>query len=305
MGILSRFLHRPRGPEEEIDKRLDELLEGDARRFASLDPETASRWRSLRSTLESAPHTVQVSRHPARARILWPAVSFAALATALIAVGILTRHPGAALNYQTGRGEQSTVVLADSTEVSLNHTSLLTVATPGQKGERHVQLQGEAFFRVRKNGTRFTVSTDLGTVEVLGTEFNVRTRDNRLEVAVVAGSVRITVQRDGRDSSVVLGTGQIALCSAEGYPGEPAPLRFDEYPGWMHKKILLYRRTLRSICEEIESQFDVRVAVENSALLDETVTGSVDARTVQDALTTLGTLTGSRFRHDKNGYTLY
>lgn len=305
MDFLFRFLHRPRGPEEEnvAGERLDELLEGEARRFRSIDPETSSQWRTFRSNLENVPHAVVASQP--RTRSLWPAVSFAVVATVLIAVGILSRHPVGSFDYKTGRGEQSTVVLADSSEVSLNHTSLLTVAAQEGRGDRKVLLHGEAFFRVRKNGTRFTVSTDIGSVQVLGTEFNVRARDNRLEVAVVDGSVRITVQREGHDSSVVLSAGQIALCSPDGFPGEPAPLHFEEYPGWMHGKFLLYRRTFRSICEEIESQFDVRVTIENAALLQETVTGSVDARSVESALTTLGKLTGTSFRHDKSGYTLY
>ena len=75
-------------------------------------------------------------------------------------------------HFDTGFSEQLAVVLPDNSEVKLNANSHLDYKTIGWKSSRALQLNGEAFFDVEK-GESFKVLTDVGMVEVLGTEFNV------------------------------------------------------------------------------------------------------------------------------------
>jgi ferric-dicitrate binding protein FerR (iron transport regulator) len=170
---------------------------------------------------------------------------------------------------------------------------------------RHVVLKGEALFQVRRNGTPFIITTDIGTIQVLGTQFNVRVRDNKMEVAVLNGSVKVSVKRNGKDSSMVLSGGQIAVCIKNDFPGMPATLPFFEYPGWLHGKFMFYRSTLLSACKEIESQFDVAIKIEKPQLHGETITGIVDGQNVEASLITLSRLTGNRYRHEDSSYVIY
>ncbi len=169
----------------------DGALDSSAQRFRSVEPETDRQWRILNAALAGRGGAVAARPRSRFAWVLRPAVGLAVIA-GVIVVGLVLRTPVAeSTTYETARGQQTTLDLADGTEVMINHTSALTVEGMNGSDERRVSLTGEAFFRVRKTGAPFVVATSVGTVTVLGTEFNVRVRDGRMEVAVVEGSVRV------------------------------------------------------------------------------------------------------------------
>ncbi|WP_338733182.1 FecR family protein [Mangrovimonas cancribranchiae] len=89
--------------------------------------------------------------------------------------------------------QKNNINLPDHSKVTLNALSTLTYNKHSWKDNREVFLQGEAFFKVAK-GSKFNVITDLGTVTVLGTQFNVKQRDNFFEVTCYEGLVSVTYQ---------------------------------------------------------------------------------------------------------------
>ena len=122
---------------------------------------------------------------------------------------------------------------------------------------------------------------------------------------MVTGSVKMSVIRHGRDSSIILSKGQIAGCSQNDFPEMPTSFPFPQYPGWIHGKFIFYRTSLLSACKEMESQFDVTIRLENPRLYDTTITGTVDGQSIDAALSTFAALTGNKVRHEKNGYIIY
>lgn len=105
-------------------------------------------------------------------------------------------------HFRTGFSEQLAIVLPDNSSVKLNANSHLDYKTLGWKSNRALQLEGEAFFDVEK-GKSFKVNTDSGMVEVLGTEFNVISRDSYFEVQCMEGKVRVTSSKIG-DNVILL-----------------------------------------------------------------------------------------------------
>lgn len=91
----------------------------------------------------------------------------------------------------TDFGQQFAVTLPDGSEVTLNSKSTLDYDKDNFQKERTLHLDGEAYFKVTK-GTSFKVITNEGTVEVLGTEFNVDTNENFFEVHCFSGKVKVT-----------------------------------------------------------------------------------------------------------------
>ena len=284
---------------------VEDLLESARQRSRLNDPETLSQWRRLETALEMKARADMNRQSTPRRRIFGPAPSFAVGVAVLIVAAVVWFQRPSTVTYETARGQHSMVTLPDSTVVTLNHTSELLVHSWSKGSARQVSLHGEALFNVRRNGTPFSVSTDVATIEVLGTEFNVRLRGERLEVGVLTGSVTVRVVGYGRDSSVVLAGGQIATCTRGDFPSLPEPLVVSGFPGWIHGKFMFHRADLVSVCRELEEQFGVAVSIENPRLRGETLTGVVDGRSVEAALSTLATLTGSKFRHATNGYTIY
>jgi transmembrane sensor len=307
MNSLSR-IKRWLGSKSDVAQNdagflLQRTLDAEVRSARSADPETARQWQRLSATLERGGMAIRPRRSSPRLRFVLAGASVAGAAMVLIVASVLLTREPSVTTYRTARGEQSTVVLGDSTRVMLNHTSQIAVTSDG--GDRLVTLRGEAFFRVRKTGQPFIVSTDVGRVEVLGTEFNVRVREDRLEVAVLGGSVRLSARIGGKDSAVVLAPGQISFCARGSLPTPPENLLFAEYPGWLYGKLLFTKTTLSSACSEIESKYDVIVRIENPRLQSETITGAIDARSAETAIATIARLTGSAYRHEKNSYILY
>jgi transmembrane sensor len=218
-----------------------------------------------------------------------------------VVVMLLWQRDPAVISYETPRGRQSTVTLADSSQVVLNHTTRLQVQGAGADEPRLLTLDGEAFFRVRHTGHPFVVKTVSGSVEVLGTEFNVRVRDSMLELTVLRGRVRLA---DGRES-VVVDAGRVAVCA----PGA-APVLSDRTapagePGWMSGKFTFDRTSLADVCREFEVYFDIRIHLADPVLRTRTITGTVQATRADAAITTLARLTGTNVRHEESGYTLF
>jgi len=293
-----------RSSRDVESREFDGALDSSVQRFRAVEPETDRQWRILNAALAGRGGAVAT---PPRSRFAWmlrPAVGLAVIA-GVIVVGLVLRTPGTeTTTYETARGQQTTLNLADGTEVMINHTSALTVEGMNDSDERRVSLTGEAFFRVRKTGAPFVVATSVGTVTVLGTAFNVRVRDGRMEVAVVEGSVRVAGGSGGEESNVRLTAGELTSCDARGVPEPPAKLRHASYPGWIHGQLLFERTPLSAACRELEDHFDIALTLAVPHADDITITGALDARNADLAVATLARLTGATSSHDQSGYTL-
>jgi transmembrane sensor len=135
--------------------------------------------------------TDHLSRKP-RKRVRRSLAVAASMVVILVAVlMILPRNPG---SYETAKGFQRDLRLADETVVRLNSDSLLQVEMTNDRRILHLH-RGEAYFDVTHETDRaFIVNAAGGFIRVLGTQFNVYRETSRVEVAVVEGSVEITTQ---------------------------------------------------------------------------------------------------------------
>jgi transmembrane sensor len=285
---------------------LARILDHERQWLHEQDADTHRQWLYLRNLLPAEKEVSRDTPAPRYARYLRPALLAGILATAGGVVAILHfSSPESTLVYTTGRGEMSTVELADSSTVVLNHTSELIVSRHDPDASRAVHLKGEAFFRVRKTGTPFVVETSSGSVEVLGTEFNVRDRRGRVEVAVRTGTVRVVVDREGGQQATLLQAGMMLTVPPRGNASVPEPIMYEDYPGWLHGRLLFQKTPLAAVCEELEARFNIKVRVEHPVLPAEHISGVLDSHSAESALRTLAQLTSLRIRHDANTFVLY
>ena len=307
---MLKIFNRFRRPNRIVDsaeatRRIEGVLESSARRTQMIDTETDRQWRRLKSTLESR-QSISENRFVVAWRVFFkPAFSFAVVGTILIVMSVIWLRSSSLKIYETAKGQHSTITLQDSTEVILNYMSELKVNRSPFEKARHVALKGEALFQVRRNGTPFIITTDIGTIQVLGTQFNVRVRDDKMEVAVLSGSVKVSVNKSGVDSSIILTKGQIVVCDKGHYPEVPGLLPFSDYPGWTRGKFMFYRMNLLSVCKEMELQFDVVIRIKTPQLNNVTITGIVNGQSVEAALTTLTQLTGNTYCYEDGSYVIF
>ena len=166
-----------------------------------------SRGESLRRRDERRRFTRGLSR-----RENWPWAAAAAIVAISLGVwiGRGERMGGelAGTEFIVGSAEATTVALSDGSFVRLDAGT--TVRFAGGRDSREAWLSGRALFGVASDPQRpFVVHTDLGDTRVLGTRFEVRSRDDHFRVIVVEGRVAVTSTL-GRSTEVA--KGQVASC---------------------------------------------------------------------------------------------
>ncbi|MGH8240542.1 MAG: FecR family protein [Steroidobacteraceae bacterium] len=128
--------------------------------------------------------------------------------------------------HATGLGERRTVVLEDGSHVELNTTTRIEVDYSSDRRRIHL-ASGEALFEVVKDGRPFIVEGGGAVVRALGTAFNVRLRDQVVEVTVAEGTVTVGEERAAGEaesppparvsagSAAVVGPGAVARITLE------------------------------------------------------------------------------------------
>lgn len=179
------------------------------------------------------------------------------------------------LAYQTlivPAGQRAELVLPDSTKVWLNAHSKLVYPVSFRKDNRQVELEGEAYFEVkRKETVPFVVKTREVDVKVLGTEFNVQAypESQSTEVALLKG--RVELDAAGGGSFYRMKPGEQVTLKDRKYTS--AMISDTDYFKWKEGLICFKDQSIRSIMDKLSVCFDVKIQVENQALLAERYTG--------------------------------
>ena len=194
----------------------------------------------------------------------------------------------------TNTAEEKSVLLADGTEVILNSESELTYNRNYNKYNRSVHLVGEAYFNVKKGNIPFNVLTPHGKISVLGTSFNIRTRNDGFEVGVNDGEVQVS----NENSLLHLSKGQLIDVKSEFISSNILQIPTDQYPDWLNQKFYCNETTLESLCLEIERTFDIKINFTNPNLKSLTITGLIEASDLDNVLQTVSILTKHKFKLD-------
>jgi transmembrane sensor len=173
-------------------------------------------------------------------------------AAAVVIFGALIFWPDGSshLAQSTAIGEQKKIELPDHSVMTLNSMSNAEYATDWST-ERTLQLSGEAFFEVQK-GSRFSVITDHGVVEVRGTSFDVFARPEKFRVECRTGKVNVTCGKSiveltpGHAAELREGRLVLDQFSVEGKDWKTGVFTFSEEP-------------IENVFLEIERQFGIKI----------------------------------------------
>lgn len=169
------------------------------------------------------------------------------------------------LTFHTPRGGTYSIILQDGTQVWLNAQSTLKYPSHFSPNERLVEIEGEAYFKVKtiytENGKKipFKVISKKHTVEVLGTEFNMNTYPDQeaSKTTLVEGKVVI------RDAN-----GQFTLAPNEqavtiGSKTKVNQVDARNYTAWRDGKFVFDGKTFEETMSEIGRWYDLDVVYEN------------------------------------------
>ncbi len=163
--------------------------------------------------------------------------------------------------------------LPDGSIVHLNHNSKLTYSNQFGSGERKVQLNGEAYFDIAKNGTTFRVAMEHGEIEVMGTKFNVHAYpgDSTIVATLESGSILFK----SADQRVMMVPGQQLSYYITGAVFDLYRVEPEIFTAWKDD-IYKYRGvTMQEICSRLEQVYGVKIML-SPGLKDTRVSGSYE-----------------------------
>jgi len=175
-----------------------------------------------------------------------------AAAVALLLTGSYFYFNSQNNTIETALAENTSFLLPDSSKVLLNADSELSYTDKNWETKRDLKLQGEAFFKVAK-GQKFTVETANGRVQVMGTQFNVKSRNDFFEVTCYEGLVRVSF--DKKTTELPAGTSFLVL---HGKVIASNPTEMLE-PSWIHNESTFKSIPLSFVLKELERQYNVTI----------------------------------------------
>lgn len=182
--------------------------------------------------------------------------------------------------FENPAGRHALVNLPDKSVVTLNAQTVISYKPLLWNIHRKVHLEGEAFFEVKK-GKKFEVVSGMGKTEVLGTKFNVYSRNNVYQVSCISGSVR--VKNSSGTSEAVLAPEQKAEITTNGSVAVKTVASVRNEISWTENMFFFTGESLLKVFEEIERQFDVKIIV--TCPLEKRYSGNFNKGThVEDAL---------------------
>ena len=190
--------------------------------------------------------------------------------------------------FRTRVGQTVTVNLTDGSEVTLDTNTVLRTRTTWNR--RYVELErGRAFFKVARDPTRpFVVLAKGRTVTALGTAFEVWVEEDKFEVTLVSGRVRV---RENLSTQA----GQAALRPVtEMAPGAKLTADDDE-PRWDVVKVDVEKETswvdgllrfrdepLANVAAELNRYSRKKVVIHDAAIAARPVQGAFEAGDVEE-----------------------
>ena len=205
--------------------------------------------------LNTALQYINSSKNKSKTNWLRPVLRIAAILAISFSVYYYTTTLDT--NVATFAAQKTTIELPDNSNVSLNAMSSLAYNKSRWDKTRDVTLEGEAFFKVAK-GSTFKVKTKHGTVTVLGTEFNVKQRDDYFEVICYEGSVKVT---HNNSDIVILKPGNSFLKIDGKLIAKEKETSLN--PSWINNESYFNSMPFEYVIREFERQYNVSINPQN------------------------------------------
>ena len=284
--------------QRDVQEAIRVVKELSAASNAFDDHEILESWKKIQERT-SQPASGKINS-PIWGRGYWVAACF----SVLILFGAGLWQYNKPVTYTTAYGQIKTVLLPDSSLVTMNGNSKLSYS----KGliKREVALSGEAFFQVKKQRVanqpvKFVVHTSRLDVQVLGTSFNVSSRRNDIEVMLKEGKVQLATT-DGLEQRMMLAPGQKATLGNNAATLIKRGADPEKYMIWLTKKRSYNGESLAFVLDQIQDDYGVVTRVKNQELLKKRFTGTINTDSLSSFYAQLQTIYHVQVKPFKGGY---
>ncbi len=219
-------------------------------------------------------------------------------ATALVPARQMSRHQAqvtvshAQCHVAVPMGASYSKQLTDGTRIVINADTRLTYPETFEAHRREVALMGEAYFEVaHKADAPFVVTTPAGSIEVLGTHFNVMADADRTTVTLAEGSVRL---RFGH-REFTMQPGEQACITASG-DIDVRTVNTRNYTSWSTGTYDFSDTPLSEITRQLSLWYGVCIHIDSPEVAASRYTGVIArSESLQQAIDLLTTISDLRF----------
>lgn len=165
----------------------------------------------------------------------------------------------------TTNGQNSKVVLPDSSVVWINSGTTLSYNTNFAVTDRKIKLKGQAFFQIARNEQMpLVVSCNEINVRVLGTRFDVSAypEDKNINVVLESGSVEIL---QAKNQSVIqkLKPGEKAEFDAERHDLSVSEVDCHDYTSWKDGILVFVNEPMENVLKKLKRWYNIDIEVKN------------------------------------------
>lgn len=209
----------------------------------------------------------------------------------------------------TERGAKTTVHLPDGSVVILNSGSRLSYDKDFGVKNRLINLEGEAYFDVKKNPSMpMIVSAGAVEVKVLGTTFNVKAyaEDSLVEASLFTGTIQLSTEKDPERVILLRPREKVIINQKQNLYTIPSTVKetrnetvslqhmafnrsdssFDE-TAWLKNKMIFRAARFRDIANELQRKFNVDIYFSDTTFQDIRITVTFSEESIHEILSAL------------------
>lgn len=178
-----------------------------------------------------------------------------------------------------------TVELPDGSRITLSPNSSLSYSTHFTSSNRIVDLDGKAFFDVKRDETRpFIVQTSQSKVEVLGTSFLVNTKDINASTVVIVKSGHVVVNKNNEEGKLDLLAGDVGRLIHGENTFTKTAIENENYLAWKTKILSFENEKMETVIATINDVYGVDVKWSNASLLNCEISAKFNKQPVEAVL---------------------
>lgn len=253
-------------------------------------------WKNLDvpTQTKTVPLYRQAMRYAAAAIILLT-LGFFGYQIANNSLGDKTSQSIALKTITTKRGEKRTITLSDGSTIRMNYETEIRVPEKFEGNQRIVYLAGHAHFDVARDTERpFIIYSEDTKTQVLGTSFDINTKEEETEIIVTSGKVAFS-EKAHEDNLVTLSVNDRAVLDTN---QNITTNEIDAHAltAWKENQLVFNGQTLAEIIAVLEPWYDVKITVTDTRLLGDQYKFSKENPSLERVLTQLGFAGGFEYK---------
>lgn len=275
-------------PKDLLDRFMAEDTENLCRQWKELNNMNSEKeidvdkaWNNVYDRLKE--NRLRENREPARAGIFRSyIIRIAAIALILLGLGttaVYINNSGCLsqkLTFYTGNDQKNLqVTLPDGSKISLNRNTKLSYHSKFAKNKREVQLTGEAFFEISPDPSKpFIIDAGKAKIKVIGTSFNVITKNSESEVEVYVKTGKVLLTDNSGSQSIILDPEYIGTVDSK--MKEKVLNKDPNYLSWKTGYLVYNGQKLDVVFKDLKRVFNMEIIADDPAILENTWTSPID-----------------------------